>query len=74
MDQPRHREEAVEVVNGERAVLLRKRVYRLVIMHAEPRADQLVRPADVVQHLSVVRRARERGQVWGDSLRSKWRQ
>lgn len=63
-----HGEEAVEVIHGERGVRARERVHRLVVVQAVPGADQLVRPADVVQHLPVVRRVCERSQVRGDRL------
>lgn len=50
-------EEAVEVVDHERGICARERVDCLIIVHVVPGANQLVRPTDTLQRLSIVWRA-----------------
>lgn len=63
-----HEEEAVVVVDVHRRVRARELVDGGVVVDAVARADELVRPADVLQQLPVVLRPRERGQVRVDRL------
>ena len=60
MSHPSDRKETVEVVNVHLRVLGHKRLYGVVIMYGVARADKLVSPSNIVDHLSVVRRASER--------------
>ena len=65
-----HGEETIEVVDIQRAVPERELVHGLVVVDAISRADELVRPADVVEHFAVPRGCGERGEVGVDRLKS----
>lgn len=56
-----HEEEAVVVVDVHRSVRARELVDGGIVVDTVARADELVRPADVLQQLAVVLRPRERG-------------
>lgn len=62
-------EEAVEVVDVHAPAAKGVRAHGVVVVEAVARADDLVREADVVQQLAVVRRRGERAQVRVDRLR-----
>lgn len=53
-DSSRAREEAVEVFDLERGIRARERVDCLIVVHAVPGTNQLVRSTDILQHLSIV--------------------
>ena len=51
---PTNREEAVKVVNLELRVLRHESMHSLIVVNGVPRADELIRPTDVVDQLPVV--------------------
>ena len=65
---PTNREEAVEVVNLELRVLRHESVHSLIVVNGVPRADELIRPTDVVDQLPVVGCACKSRNVGVDSL------
>ena len=49
------REKAVKVVHLKVGVLLHEHVHRLVVVDRVPGANGLIRPADIMDHLPIVR-------------------
>lgn len=64
-----NREEAVEIVDIHMRVRSRPFVHGLVVMDRVAGADELVRPAHVLEQLAIVLGASEGCEVWRDCLK-----
>ena len=70
MSHTREKEQTIETVDVEVGMLVHERVHGFVVMNRVAWADELIRPADVVDDLPIVSGPSESGEVRFDCLRT----